>query len=270
MGCMDPRAPVDADALRAALAGRWGRVAVVAETASTNADLLDDATAPDRSVLVAEHQLAGRGRLDRSWVSPPGAGLTFSVLLRPAVPLEHWGWLPLLAGVALHEAVGALSGAPVALKWPNDLLAGAGVPPVSYSKVAGVLAQTNGAAVVVGIGLNVSTTQAELPPGATSLALCGAVAVDRGALLAAILGRLDSWVARWVEAGGDAEACGLAPAYRVACATIGQLVAVSGTDGGLTRGEAVGIDAIGRLQVLRDGAVRTIGAGDVEHVRPAG
>ncbi len=133
-----------------------------------------------------------------------------------------------------------------------------------------MLAQTNGAAVVVGIGLNVSTTEAELPAGATSLALCGAAPVDRGALLVAILGRLDAWVVRWVDAGGDAEACGLAPAYRAACATIGQVVAVSGTDGGLTRGEAVGIDAIGRLQVLVDGAVRTIGAGDVEHVRPAG
>jgi BirA family transcriptional regulator, biotin operon repressor / biotin---[acetyl-CoA-carboxylase] ligase len=265
---MDPRAPLDADALRAALAGRWGRVAVVDETASTNADLLDDESAPDRSVLVAEHQRAGRGRLDRSWVSPRGAGLTFSVLLRPAVPLEHWGWLPLLAGVALHESVGAVSGVSVALKWPNDLLA-AGAE-LTYSKTAGVLAQTNGAAVVVGIGLNVSSTQAELPVGATSLALCGAGPVDRGALLAAILNRLDLWVTRWVDAGGDAEVCGLAEAYRHACATIGQLVVVSGTDGGRTRGEAVGIDAVGRLQVTVDGAVRTIGAGDVEHVRPAG
>jgi BirA family biotin operon repressor/biotin-[acetyl-CoA-carboxylase] ligase len=223
-------------------------------------------------VLVAEHQVAGRGRLDRSWVSPPGAGLTFSVLLRPAVPLEHWGWLPLLAGVALHESVGTVTGVAVTLKWPNDLLAAAPVPGADavVGKAAGVLAQTNGAAVVVGIGLNVSTTRAELPAGATSLTLCGAGPVDRGALLAAILGRLDAWVLRWVEAGGDAEACGLAPAYRAACATIGQVVVVSGTDGGLIRGEAVGIDAIGRLQVLVGGAVHTVGAGDVEHVRPVG
>ncbi len=267
---MDDRAPLDADALRAALGTAWGRVAVVDETASTNADLLADPSVPDRAVLVAEHQLAGRGRLDRPWVSPPGAGLTFSVLLRPPVPLVHWGWLPLLAGVALHEAVGAVSGVQVALKWPNDLLARSdgSVPP---AKVAGILAQTNGDAVVVGIGVNVSTTRAELPgDAATSLALCGAVEVNRGVLLNAILTRLDDWCQSWVAAEGDAEACGLAAAYRAACTTIGQIVVVSGTDGSRVRGTAVGVDSTGRLHVDTDGVVRPIGAGDVEHVRPAG
>ena len=75
-------------------------------------------------MLVAEHQHAGRGRLDRSWTSPPRAGLTFSIVLRPTVPIRTWGWLPLLAGVALDEAVAAATGVPVALKWPNDLLHG--------------------------------------------------------------------------------------------------------------------------------------------------
>ena len=267
---MSDRRPLDADTFSAALGGRWARVAVVAETASTNADLLADPSAPDRSVLVADNQVAGRGRLDRSWTSPPGAGLTFSVLLRPPVPLLKWGWLPLLAGVALHEAVGAATGIRVALKWPNDLLAGTGPDPASFGKVAGILAHTSGEAVVIGIGINVDTALDELPvESATSLALCGATALDRCELLVAVLARLDTRYAQWVDVDGDAEACGLAAAYREACATIGRVVAVTGTDGSVVRGTATGVDPGGRLRVLVDGVVRLIGAGDVEHVRPA-
>ncbi|MDT4908353.1 MAG: BirA family transcriptional regulator [Pseudonocardiales bacterium] len=260
----------DADELGAALGGRWARVTVVAETASTNTDLLADTSAPDRCVLVTEHQAAGRGRLDRSWVSPPGAGLTFSVLLRPPVTLLRWGWLPLLAGVALYEAVSAVEGVQVALKWPNDLLAGSDADQAASGKVAGILAQTSGEAVVIGIGLNVHTHRADLPvESATSLALCGAPALDRGELLAAILTRLDARYAQWVDVDGDAEACGLAAAYREACSTVGQVVTVTETDGKVVRGTAIGIDSSGRLQVDVGGTTQVIGAGDVEHVRPA-
>lgn len=260
-----------ADELRAALRARWARVDIVAETASTNADLLADICAPDRSVLVARHQMAGRGRLDRTWVSSPGSGLTFSVLLRPPVPVPCWGWLPLLAGVALHEAVGNVAGVRVALKWPNDLLAGTGANCASLGKVAGILTQTSGGAVVIGIGVNVSAGPEELPiESATSLALCGAAEfdLDLGRLLVAILGRLDTRYAQWVDVGGDAGACGLAAAYRAACETVGQLVAVAGTDGTVVLGRAVGIDSGGRLLVDVAGVVQPIGAGDVEHVRP--
>lgn len=263
------RGPLDADALAALAGERWSRVAVVDETESTNADLLADPGAPDRSVLVAEHQSAGRGRLNRTWVCPPRAGLTFSVLLRPTVPLAHWGWLPLLAGVALHEAVRSGTNVGAALKWPNDLLVGTDGDPAAYSKAAGILAQTSGDAVVIGIGLNVSTAADELPvPGATSLALCGAAQVDRTALLGAVLERLDARYAQWSDVGGDAEACGLAEAYRAACATVGQHVAVTATDGRVVRGTAVGIDLAGRLRVDVGGGEEVIGAGDVEHVRP--
>ena len=260
------RAPIDADALRAALADRWPRVEVVDEAESTNATLLHDESAPDRSVLVAEHQVSGRGRLDRTWVSPPRAGLTFSVVLRPEPPIPSWGWLPLLAGVALHDAVVAETGLEAVLKWPNDLLCGP-----SESKLAGILAQTSGAAVVIGIGLNVSTTSEELPvETATSLALCGAGDVDRTRLLTAILERLDARAAQWSDVDGDAEACGLAAAYRAACATLGREVAVTTTAGTTVRGQARGIDGDGRLQVDVGGRVEAIGAGDVEHLRPAG
>jgi len=259
------RSPLDADRLRAAVTARWARVEVVERTASTNADLLADPDAPDRTVLAAEHQVAGRGRFDRRWESPPGAGLTFSVLLRPAVPLVHWGWIPLLTGLALHEAVTEHAGVPSALKWPNDLLAHP-----DGGKLAGILAQSSGEAVVVGIGLNVSTRADELPvETATSLAMVGAPDLDRTALLTAILRRLDARIAQWTDCQGDAAACGLATAYRDACSTIGRPVRVMLTDDRDVRGDAVDVDEGGRLVLRTDAGVERVGAGDVEHLRPA-
>jgi BirA family biotin operon repressor/biotin-[acetyl-CoA-carboxylase] ligase len=258
------RPALNLTALRAALGSRWARIDVVDETASTNADLLADAEAPDRSVLVAEHQVAGRGRFDRSWTSPPRAGLTFSVLLRPAVPIHHWGWLPLLAGVAVHEAARS-TGVATSIKWPNDLLAD-----VDGRKLVGILAQTSGPAVVIGIGVNVDTTAGELPVDtATSFVLAGATAVDRTELLTEILARLDARYATWSDADGDPEASGLAEAYRAACSTIGRPVRVALAEGDSVEGTATGIDELGRLLVDAAGGRQAIGAGDVEHVRPA-
>ena len=100
---------------------------MTAVTGSTNADLLARAAAgePEGAVLAAEHQSAGRGRLGRTWTSPPRAALTFSVLLRPSsVPRARLGWLPLLAGVAVAAAVRAVAAVDAQLKWPNDVLAG--------------------------------------------------------------------------------------------------------------------------------------------------
>ena len=151
------REPLDVQALQAALGERWPQIRVVAETGSTNTDLIADSAAPDRSLLAAEDQTAGRGRLERSWVTPPRAGLTFTVLLRPGAPLATWAWLPLLAGVAVHDAVGELTGVGTSLKWPNDLLAD------DERKLAGILAQTTGDAVAIGIGLNVSLRADEVP-----------------------------------------------------------------------------------------------------------
>jgi BirA family biotin operon repressor/biotin-[acetyl-CoA-carboxylase] ligase len=259
------RARLDVPRLRDALGPRWARVEVVDETASTNADLLAEAAAPDRAVRAAEYQLAGRGRFDRRWSSPPRAGLTFSVLLRPTVPVVHWGWLPLLAGFALHEAVTDTTGVATALKWPNDLLAAPG-----GGKLAGILAQSSGDVVVIGIGVNVDTTADELPvEGATSIFLAGDERVDRTELLAAILRRLDARIAQWTECRGDAAACGLAAAYRAACSTIGRSVRVSLADGHQLRGTAVDVDEVGRLVVRTGEGDRPVGAGDVEHLQPA-
>ncbi len=259
------RAALDVAALRKRCRG-WSRITVVDEAGSTNEELLADVDAPDRSVLVAEYQAVGRGRLARSWVSPPRAGLTFSVLLRPAPPIDTWGWLSLLAGVAVMDASRHVAGADVTLKWPNDLLCRR-----SGKKLAGILAQSSGAAVVIGVGLNVSTTADELGlDTATSLERCGAGPVERTVLLAAVLGRLGARVTEWSDAAGDAEVCGLAEAYRDACSTLGREVAVTTTRGERLVGTAVDLDSGGRLRLAVGGGVRVIGAGDVEHLRPAG
>jgi BirA family biotin operon repressor/biotin-[acetyl-CoA-carboxylase] ligase len=258
------RAPLNASALQAGLQPPWTALRVVDETDSTNADLLAHADdARDGTVLVAEYQSAGRGRLDRAWTSPRRSGLTFSALVRPGTPTSTWGWLPLLAGVAVCDAVAA-TGVRAALKWPNDLLVGA-----EQRKAAGILVQVSGDAAVIGIGLNVSSTADELPTAvAASLATEGAAA-DRGTLLAAMLAELGRQYARWRDARGDAWACGLAADYHDRCATLQQSVSVSTADGGSFSGLATGIDAEGRLRVVADGAEHVLAAGNVEHIRPA-
>src|SRR5690242_16811447 len=136
----------------------------------------------DWSSDVCSSDLAGRGRLARSWVSPPGSGLTVSVLLRPAgVSASKLGWLTLLAGLAAYDAVRGLTTVPCGLKWPNDLLLGP-----AQRKVAGILAEVadpQGPAVVVGIGLNVAAAPVD-QPGATSLAAEGVEVGQTEALIA--------------------------------------------------------------------------------------
>jgi BirA family biotin operon repressor/biotin-[acetyl-CoA-carboxylase] ligase len=259
------RTPLDAALLAARLPPGW-QLEVVAETGSTNADLLAAAgrDAADHSVLVAELQTSGRGRLDRGWQSPAGAGLTVSVLVRPGVPVPRWGWLPLLAGLALSRSVGADSG----LKWPNDLVMGA-----RENKVAGILVQAASGAAVIGMGINVSTQRTELPvPTASSLLLQGRADLSRAELLIRLLTELDAGLARWIRAGGDAEAAGLAAEYRERCVTLGQQVMVR-LPSGPRRGTAVAVDSDGRLVLQptdgeQGGAPLVVSAGDVTHVRP--
>ncbi|GEL19716.1 biotin--[acetyl-CoA-carboxylase] ligase [Pseudonocardia asaccharolytica] len=268
--------PLDADRLRSTLlapVGPWASLDLVEQTGSTNADLLAAAAAgaPDRSALAAEHQVAGRGRLTRTWESPAGSGITVSVLWRPTrVPADRLGWLPMLGGLALLDTVREFCPAPAGLKWPNDLLLGP-----DQRKAAGVLAEMTavtggGPGVVLGIGLNVGARRARLPEGATSLAEEGATDVDRTDLLIALLTRLADREARWRESGGDAEATGLHADYRAACISLGMQVRVELPGGESLVGMAEDIDSHGRLLLLGpDGARRPVAAGDVVHLRPA-
>lgn len=238
---------------------------IVSAVASTNAEVAAAARggAAEGFVLVAEEQTAGRGRLDRSWSSPRGAGLTLSVLLRPATPMLTWGWLPLLAGLATLDAVREVSETQAGLKWPNDLLLGPG-----QAKAGGILAESEHGAVVLGIGVNVSTTAQELPPGATSMLLEGAV-VSRELLLVELVVALASRYLAWARAAGDAEGSGLIGDYREACATLGRAISVQLPQGRSLHGIAEAIDPSGGLQVrAADGRLTTVVAADVVHVRP--
>ena len=279
------RAPLDAAALRRAIlrpGGLWHAVEVVERTGSTNADLLARARrgvpaggAPEGIVLAAEEQTAGRGRMGRTWVAPPRAALTFSLLLRPApVPPARRGWLALLTGVAVATAVTAATGVRTRLKWPNDVLASAAAPGQAEAKLAGILAEASGDAVVVGIGLNVSAGPAELPPPrpgalpATSLLMAGAQVTAREHLLTAILAAFEPRYLAWREAGGDQEGSGLRAEYTALSGTIGRLVRAEFPSGQPLSGLAVGVDGDGRLLVRpSSGAEFGVAAADVVHLR---
>ena len=278
------RKPLDAASLRRAAVrpgGLWRAVEVVGRTGSTNADLLARALDGEAEgvVLAAEEQRAGRGRMGRTWVSPARAALTFSLLVRPAVPQARWGWLPLLTGVAVASAVTAVTGVETQLKWPNDVLAGA-------AKLAGILAESAGDAIVVGVGLNVSTEPGELPPPgpgalpATSLRIAGwpaahaadvtdvTDAMDRERLLLAILDGFERRYQAWRQAAGDPGRSGLRAEYTKLSGTIGRRVRAELPGGQLLSGLAVGVDPDGRLLVRASpGAELPVAAGDVVHLR---
>ena len=272
---------LDATEITAALVypgSLWRAVRVVAQTGSTNADLLAaaGAGAAEGTVLVADAQTAGRGRLDRRWVSPPRAGLTFSVLLRPGgVPAALLGWLPLLAGVAAAATVRRVTAVDAILKWPNDVLAG-------DAKLGGILAERTGTAVVIGIGINVWQGQADLPPdaAATSLALAAADGAGlagaggpglRERLLTDLLDGLSRWYLAWRDQAspGDADACGLRREYLRRCATLGRPVTVTMPGAEPVTGTAAGVDRTGRLEVRTAAGLVPVTAGHVTHVRPA-
>lgn len=279
------RPPLDAAALTRALrhggTGLWGPVEVVRVTGSTNADLAAAARAgaPEGSVLVAEAQQAGRGRLDRVWSSPPRAGLTVSLLLRPVgVPADRWGLLPLLVGAAVAEAVRDRTGIAASVKWPNDVVV---EPPRADGapgprKLAGVLCEAAGGGVVVGLGLNVSTREDELPTAgvaATSLALEAGVVtdgdgepVDRATVLLAVLRHLEQGYRPWCSAGGDPGR--LLAAYRPLSSTLGRRVSVLLPGEQVLTGDALDIEPDGRLRVRDDqGTDHVVGTGDVVHLR---
>ncbi|UIR18488.1 biotin--[acetyl-CoA-carboxylase] ligase [Streptomyces spinosirectus] len=270
------RPPLNAAALRRGLVqegGLWREVEVVRSTGSTNSDLVALAgagKAAEGSVLVAEEQTAGRGRLDRQWTAPARSGVFFSVLLRPSeVPVARWGWLPLLTGVAVATGLSRAAGVDTALKWPNDLLVSVGG---EERKAGGILAERAGDdGVVVGVGINVTLRETELPvPQAGSLALAGAVSTDRDPLLRAMLRSLAEWYGRWRDAGGDPAACDLQETYAAGCATLGRTVRAELPGDRAITGEAVAIDGDGRLVIATgDGVQEPVGAGDIVHLRPA-
>lgn len=261
------RPPLDAERLQRSLIESpelsfFSHIDVVESTGSTNADLIARAETPeaDRAVLIAEAQDQGRGRHARTWVSPPRAQIALSVLVRlDGIDPAALGWLPLLTGVAVVDALRSTAGVAADLKWPNDVL-------IDGRKVAGILAEVasggSAPAVVVGVGINVGLTEAELPvPHATSLALVGAPVTDRTVLVQALLTEFARRFTAWRDSGwATAE---ISAVYRDRCATIGAEVRAELPGGEVLTGTATDIDAAGRLIV----GGRALSAADVTHLR---
>lgn len=257
---------LDRDVLYAALvtAGSpWRDVEHHATIGSTNARAAW--LAEPWRVVVSDHQSEGRGRLSRTWEAPPGTSVAVSATV--PVPERSQPWLPLMAGVAVAQAITDVAGLDALLKWPNDVL----LPSDGDRKVCGVLCEVvqgpKGGCVVVGAGINLDQDRGQLPvDAATSLALAGAPDVDRNRLVAAYL----TGVARWYAAltGGDGSR--LADAYRARCSTIGRTVTLTRPDGPDLLGTAVAVDDVGRLVLEAADGRRAWAAGDVTHVRSVG
>jgi BirA family biotin operon repressor/biotin-[acetyl-CoA-carboxylase] ligase len=263
---------LDEQALRRELADAgtatpWRRIDVVTETTSTNADLLARAAAGadvGGAVLLAEHQTAGRGRNGRSWSAAPHAQVILSVGVDSArVPTSGWGWLPLCAGIAVVDAVLAVTGVRTGVKWPNDVLARLDGPP---RKLAGILSEVAAPhqVIVLGIGLNVTLSAEEAgDAGAVSLRDLGASTVDRTALVSRLLAELGDRIGQWRDGSP------LADDYRQRSLTIGRRVRAILPGGGEVTGIAVDVDDQGRLLIDAGQETVTVSAGDVVHLRTA-
>lgn len=254
----------DAETITACLPATttWREVQVVPSTGSTNADVAAAARAGAAPglVLVASEQSSGRGRRDRTWASPAGKSVAISVLLQPRPAFSQWGWLSLLAGLAVSAALSEIAPDPsrINLKWPNDVLVGG-------RKVCGILSEVvqrpDGNCAVVGMGVNIALTDEELPvPTATSL-LLEEIDTDQNQVVAAILRHFENHYARWQEQGS------LRADYEARCASVGTELQVVVDEHRTVAGTGHGVDDAGRLLVETAAGVETFAAGDVVHAR---
>ncbi|MEK0127758.1 biotin--[acetyl-CoA-carboxylase] ligase [Corynebacterium marquesiae] len=284
---------LDLERIRTALADDFTTIDFVEKTGSTNTDLMQATNVADGTVLLADEQLSGKGRLGRTWTAPVGSQVIFSVLLLPE-SLEHLGTLPLAAGLAVTDSIEG-----TVLKWPNDvhidgnklcgILAEAGpvgqafkaAPKTELTKVEVGKAEVNkaevnkaevnkaevnkavgsaapSARVVVGMGINVTLTREDLPiEKATSLALEGRD-TDRTELTITVLKNLRRRIAQWENQDPQ-----LLRDYRAVCSSLGQEVRLETPSGDVT-GHVDGIGEDGRIMV----AGEYYSAGDVTHLRP--
>jgi BirA family biotin operon repressor/biotin-[acetyl-CoA-carboxylase] ligase len=250
--------PLEPDTLTTAAGSGWS---VTLHPSATSTNALAAANPVADTIVVADHQTAGRGRLDRSWDTPPGSALTFSLVVDPGLADHDWPLLPLAVALAVADGVRRSAEVPVVLKWPNDLLIETG--PGSGGKFCGILLERVQPAAgpplaIIGIGINVGLGADDLPvPTATSLAIAGST-VDRTEVFAAVVPALSSLLGAL-----RSESAAVLERYRTECDTIGREVTVSLPDGEVLAGTATGLDRNGRLLV----GDRAIGAGDVVHVR---
>lgn len=258
-------------AFGAALTTNWlGRSYHYLATVTSTNDCLKEMAVRDNhlpagTVVLADYQSQGRGRLERQWEAPAGTSLLLSIFFRPNWPAEQAQWLTMMASVAAAEAITAATGLPIALKWPNDLM-------LEYDgqwhKVGGLLLEGgldhDGrlTSAIVGIGINVNIPAAQLPVAntpATSLLVAGGRPISRLTLLTDFLARLEAMV--------EAAESGVSPhaAWNQRLMTLGRPVQVSNAGSEpLITGVAEGTTPEGQL-LVRDGVgrVHTVSAGDV-------
>ena len=237
---------LDQTSINDALKGGYWSVHAVEEIDSTQS-ALKSSSPKHGDVIVAEYQSAGRGRLDRTFEAQPGSALLFSAYIEQRRHRDEWGFIPLLVGLSVAEVLGI----EFYTKWPNDILSDGG-------KVGGILCEVHGDGIVIGIGLNVSMTEEELPvPTASSILLTVGRAPDRNELLPSILKEIAFNLAAW-ESGED-----LIDDYLDSSATMGKRVSVQLPDGQKIEGMAAGISNNGEL-LLDSGEV--ISVGDIIHL----
>lgn len=228
------------------------------EIDSTNAELarIDRAALPEFSAVVSASQSAGRGRMDRGWVSEPGSSLAVSVLLRPKAKPSEISWITLLAAVSVRAAISALGVQGASIKWPNDVL-------VEGKKISGILARLEGEDLVLGVGINLKP-QINAPEHATSLAELGVVA-DLDEVLAEFLTQLRGRYLRFMADVSWAISL-TADEFREFSSTLGAPVRAIYPDGRELTGVAVDIDDLGNL-IIDDGERHTVSAADIVHLR---
>ena len=245
------------------------------ELASTNAFALERAKehALPGTVILADKQTAGRGRLDRSWFSPAKTNIYGSLLFVHEATIQHLGWIPLMAGVAIAQALEQQTGVRIDLKWPNDLL-------IAERKVGGILCDSfrnarHHTCVVIGFGINVNVSQSEFPSelqtSATSLQIQGHRPVDREMLIMKMITSLEK---KWEDLRLNGPHSSLVE-YKNWCVTIGQTIQVQFPDGSQLQGLAHSIGEHGQLRVLpspsdsnaQSARMRGIHSGEILHLR---
>lgn len=237
---------LDQTSIDEALKGGYWSVRVVEKIDSTQT-ALKSLNPSHGDVIVSNFQSAGRGRLDRTFEADAGSALLFSAYIEPRHDRSEWGFIPLLVGLSVAEVLGI----EFYTKWPNDILSDLG-------KVGGILCETFSDGIVIGIGINVSMTQEQLPvPTASSILLTLGSAPDRNSLLPAILREVAFNLAEW-ENGED-----LTDDYLDSSGTMGKRVAVNLPDGTSYEGIAAGISSNGEL-LLESGQV--VSVGDIIHL----
>ena len=234
--------------------GYW-RVKVISETTSTQSEIINNFSPLQHGdLLIAEFQNNGRGRLDRKFIAPPMRAILFSAFIKPERSISEWGWLPLVIGASVAEALSRITGKEFLTKWPNDVLFG-------EKKVCGILCESNYGGVIAGVGINVNFDSSELPvDNADSLNLIMGKAMERDLVLAEVLTQISNNLELWNKSSAEL----ISETYIKYSATIGTEVKVELGNGKVITAKALGISEVGEL-LLDDGSAISIG--DVTHLR---